>query len=103
MSRARTGEPFGRATRTRRRGRAGDPTGRWTRRSPTCPPAETTMKKMSRKLLAAALLLCAPALDIAPARAQDSSGAGAKPAPAVTPAPGPQKFVKEGVEIEFTV
>jgi DNA-binding beta-propeller fold protein YncE len=61
------------------------------------------MKKMSRKLLAAALLLCAPALDIAPARAQDSSGAGAKPAPAATPAPGPQKFVKEGVEIEFTV
>jgi DNA-binding beta-propeller fold protein YncE len=61
------------------------------------------MKKMSRKLLAAALLLCASALDIAPARAQDSSGAGAKPAPAATPAPGPQKFVKEGVEIEFTV
>ncbi|HEX8291832.1 MAG TPA: hypothetical protein VF570_08765, partial [Pyrinomonadaceae bacterium] len=58
---------------------------------------------MSRKLLAAALLLCAPALDIAPARAQDSSGAGAQPAPAASPAPGPQKFVKEGVEIEFTV
>jgi YVTN family beta-propeller protein len=70
------------------------------------------MKKNSRKLLAAALLLCAPALDVTRGRAQESPRAGAKPAPAATPAPaapppaagrGPQKIVREGVEVEFTV
>jgi YVTN family beta-propeller protein len=63
------------------------------------------MKKMSRKLLAAALLLCAHALDLTPTRAQDKPGAEPKPTPAALPAParGPQKLVREGVEIEFTV
>jgi DNA-binding beta-propeller fold protein YncE len=59
------------------------------------------MKNMSRKLLAAALLLCA--LDIAPTRAQDNPNAQAQPAPAAAPTRGPQKFVKDGVEVEFTV
>ena len=63
------------------------------------------MKKMSRKLLATALLLCAPSLYLAPTRAQDNSGAAQKPAPAASPAPAgaPQKFVKDGVEVEFSV
>jgi DNA-binding beta-propeller fold protein YncE len=68
------------------------------------------MKKISRKLLAAALL-CAPALTFTPTHAQEKSGAEAKPAPTATPASavatgaarGPQKFVREGVEVEFTV
>ena len=59
------------------------------------------MKKKSRKLFAAALLLCATALNFTPARAQEKPGADAKPAPA--PARGPQKVVREGVEVEFTV
>ena len=57
------------------------------------------MKKFTPILLAAALLLCAYALGLAPARAQEKQGAESKPAPAR----GPQKFVKEGVEVEFTV
>lgn len=67
------------------------------------------MKKISRKLLAAALLLCALALNFTPTRAQEKPGADAKPAtaatPAATPGPvrGPQKIVKEGVEVELTV
>jgi YVTN family beta-propeller protein len=63
------------------------------------------IKKTSRKLLAAALLLCAPALDLTQTRAQEKPSAEPKPTPAAAPAParGPQKFVKEGVEIEFTV
>lgn len=66
------------------------------------------MKKISQRLLpAAALVLCMSALGLTPARAQEDKS-GARPAPpsnAATPAaaPGPQKFVKEGVEIEFTV
>src|ERR1044071_4272343 len=54
------------------------------------------MKKFTRKLLAAALLLCASA---PPALAQENPRAEVKPAPA----PAPQKFVREGVEVEFTV
>src|ERR1044071_9899637 len=53
------------------------------------------MKKFTRKLLAAALLLCAFA---PPALAQENPRAEVKP----TPARGPQKFVREGVEVEFT-
>lgn len=62
------------------------------------------MKKISRKLLTAALLLCAP-LGLTPTRAQDKPAAEPKPTPATPhgPARGPQKFVKEGVEVEFTV
>jgi len=72
-----------------------------------------TMKKRSQKLLTASLLLCAPALTFAAARAQDKTAPGAKaseqkdakPAPAATPAVvrGPQKIVKDGVEVEFTI
>ncbi|HWS87941.1 MAG TPA: cytochrome D1 domain-containing protein [Pyrinomonadaceae bacterium] len=51
------------------------------------------MKKFTPILLAAALLLCAHA----PGLAQEKSGAESKPARA------PQKFVREGVEVEFTV
>lgn len=56
---------------------------------------------------AAALALCVSALALTPARAQEG-GAGAKaapPAPATTPEKvrGPQRFVREGVEVEFTV
>ena len=58
---------------------------------------------MSRKLLAAALLLCATALDTTQTRAQGNDGAGAKPAAQPAAARGPQKFVREGVEIEFSV
>lgn len=66
------------------------------------------MKKTNGKLFAAALLLCASALSPAPTRAQDKPGAKPTPAPASAPpqaqAPrGPQKIVREGVEIEFTV
>ncbi len=61
---------------------------------------------MSRKLLAAALLLCVPTLNLMPTHAQDKPGVEPKPTPAAAapaPARGPQKLVKEGVEIEFTV
>jgi YVTN family beta-propeller protein len=70
------------------------------------------MKKICQKLLAAALLLGAPALNFTQTFAQEKPGAEAKPAAAAptpaqaaTPAPprGPQKIVREGVEIEFTV
>ncbi|HYO63972.1 MAG TPA: YncE family protein [Pyrinomonadaceae bacterium] len=64
------------------------------------------MKKISRRLLpAAALVLCATASHLTAARAQDDKS-GAKPAPpasATEAARGPQKFVREGVEVEFTV
>ena len=60
---------------------------------------------MRRKLLAMALLLCVPTLNLMTTHAQDKPGVEPKPTPAAEPAParGPQKFVKEGVEIEFTV
>ncbi|HEX8354109.1 MAG TPA: YncE family protein [Pyrinomonadaceae bacterium] len=68
------------------------------------------MKKTSRKLLAAALLLGATAINFTPTRAQQKpdakpAAAATTPAPAATPqaARGPQKIVREGVEIEFTV
>ncbi|HLM54884.1 MAG TPA: YncE family protein [Pyrinomonadaceae bacterium] len=57
------------------------------------------MKKMTPKLLAAALLVCSPVLGLA----QDTPGAGAKPAAAAAVMAGPQKVIKDGVEVEFTV
>lgn len=57
------------------------------------------MKQTCRKLLAAALVLCAAAFASRPTRAQNGPVAETKPAPAR----GPQKLVKEGIEIEFTV
>lgn len=70
------------------------------------------MKKIGQTLLAAALLLCPPALNFTPASAQDKSGTRggggvAQPAPAAAAAATedrrPQKIVKEGVEVEFTI
>jgi DNA-binding beta-propeller fold protein YncE len=57
------------------------------------------MKKMRRKLLVATLLVSATALNLTQARAQGMPGAGVKPAAAG----GPQKIIKEGVEVEFTI
>jgi DNA-binding beta-propeller fold protein YncE len=68
------------------------------------------MKKINARLFTAALLLCASALNFTPTHAQEKPGAEAKPAPPAAPAAqpqqtprGPQKVVREGVEIEFTV
>ena len=63
------------------------------------------MKKISQRLLTAALLLSAPTLNLTTALAQDKTATDAKPAPAATTETmrAPQKFVKEGIEVEFTI
>lgn len=62
------------------------------------------MKKMKRNLFTAMLLLCVSALNLHSTRAQEKPGADAKlPAAAPAVVRGPQKIVKDGVEVEFTV
>ncbi|HVF57404.1 MAG TPA: cytochrome D1 domain-containing protein [Pyrinomonadaceae bacterium] len=77
------------------------------------------MKKTHQILSAAALLICALANTLVPAHAQDGKAAADAKKPATTttaatttPAPtaatpgvkpGPQKMVKEGIEVEFTI